>query len=182
MATLSTSLSALLSTLYPRRTPMTATTLAPLRPLVGDFNSIVCFKAVIVGVEDTLGPDGAAVVFIRAGKVRGRDLATELGVAGSSASVPIEQLATLLNAAIGKDGTCLAAVTKSYREGENIVIETQDTVCSAGEPLGSERKCTFTLGAVWGALEAITGEMYLGEHTDSVLRGGTSDKFVFSPF
>lgn len=151
----------------------------PLRPLVGDFNSIVCFKAVIVGVEDTLGEDGAAVVFTRAGKVRGRDLATELGVAGGN--VPIEQIAGLLNAAIGADGTCLAAVTKSYREGDTVVIETQDTVCSAGEPMGSTRKCTFTLGAVWGALEAITGQTYLGEHTESVLRGGTSDKFVFTP-
>jgi hypothetical protein len=178
MATLSTSLAGLLSTLYPRSTPMTATTLS-LRPHLGDYSSIVCFKAVIVGVEDTLGPDGAAVVFIRAGKVRGRDLATELGVAGSN--VPIEQLADLLNAAIGRDGTCLAGVTKSYREGQNVVIETQDTVCSAGEAMGSDRKCTFTLGAVWGALEAITSEIYLGEHTDSVLRGGTCDKFVFSP-
>ena len=61
------------------------------------------------------------------------------------------------------------------------MIETQDTVCSAGEPMGSDRKCTFTLGAVWGALEAITGQTYLGEHTESVLRGGTSDKFVFTP-
>nr|WP_246581225.1 hypothetical protein [Deinococcus aestuarii] len=179
MATLPASLHQLLTTLYPRRTPVTATATPQLRPHLGDFNSVVCFKAVIVGVEDTLGPDGAAVVFTRAGKVRGRDLATELGVAGSH--LPVEQIAGVLNAAIGRDGTCLAAVTRSYREGEDVVIETQDTVCSAGEPLGSERKCTFTLGAVWGALEAITGETYLGEHTESVLRGGTSDKFVFSP-
>lgn len=180
MGTLPNPFAQLLSTLYPRRTPVTAITPESLRPHLGDYSSIVCFKAVIVGVEDTLGPDGAAVVFIRAGKVRGRDLATELGVAGSN--VPVGQLAGLLNAAIGREGTCLAAVTKSYQEGENIVIETQDTVCSAGESMGSDRKCTFTLGAVWGALEAITGQMYLGEHTDSVLRGGTSDKFVFSPF
>ena len=161
-------------------TATTAPTAESLRPHLGNYSSVVCFKAVIVGVEDTLGPDGAAVVFIRAGKVRGRNLAADLGVAGSN--VPIESLAELLDAAIGRDGTRLAAVTRSYREGENIVIETQDTVCSAGEPMGSDRKCTFTLGAVWGALEAITGEMYLGEQTASVLRGGTSDKFVFSPF
>ncbi|WP_019586630.1 hypothetical protein [Deinococcus apachensis] len=158
---------------------MTATATQSLRPHLGDFNSVVCFKAVIVGVEDTLGPDGAAVVFTRAGKVRGRALVGELGLSGSN--VPVEQIAGLLDAAIGRNGTCLAAVTRSYRDGETIVIETQDTVCSAGEPLGSDRKCTFTLGAVWGALEAITGELYLGEHTESVLRGGTSDKFVFSP-
>ena len=32
-----------------------------------------------------------------------------------------------------------------------------------------------------GALEAVTGNMHLSEHTESVLRGGASDKFVFSP-
>ena len=173
------SLQDLLSTLYPRRTPMTTITEPHLRNELGDFSSVVCFKAVIVGVEDTLGTDGAAVVFTRAGKTRGGQLVASLGLTGSN--VPVEELASLLNQAIGRDGTRLAAVTRAYHEGENVVIETQDTVCSAGEPQGSDRKCTFTLGAVWGALEAITGNIYLGEQTDSVLRGGSSDKFVFSP-
>ncbi|SMB86581.1 hypothetical protein SAMN00790413_03855 [Deinococcus hopiensis KR-140] len=155
------------------------TTAQSTRPQLGEFSSVVCFKAVIVGVEDTLGTDGAAVVFTRAGKVRGHNLATELGVAGSN--VPVEEIAPLLNSDIGRNGTRLAAVVRSYQAGNDIVIETQDTVCSAGEAAGSDRKCTFTLGAVWGAPEAITGEMYLGEQTESVLRGGTSDKFVFSP-
>lgn len=150
------------------------------RPQLGDFSSVVCFKAVIVGVEDTLGVDGAAVVFTRAGKVRGHTLVRELGLTGSNP--PTEQIASLLNAAIGHDGTRLAAVTRSYDDGDNVIIETQDTVCSAGEPQGSDRRCTFTLGAVWGAMEAITGRTYLGEQTESVLRGGNSDKFVFSPF
>ncbi|WP_027482346.1 hypothetical protein [Deinococcus pimensis] len=158
---------------------MTAT-LTQTRPALGDFSSVVCFKAVITGVEDTLGTDGAAVVFTRAGKVRGRALATELGVAGSSPAV--EKIASILDGAIGKNGTRLCAVTASYQDGENIVIETRETVCSAGEEQGSERMCTFTLGAVWGALEAITGRTFLGEQTESVLRGGQSDKFVFSPF
>lgn len=149
-----------------------------LRPELGDFNSIVCFKAVITGVEDTLGKDGAAVVFTRAGKVRGHNLAGELGVAGSQ--VPIEQIAGVMNKAVGAEGTRLCAVTKSYQEGDKIIIETQETVCSAGEPQGSDRNCTFTLGAVWGALEAITGKTYLGEQTESVLRGGSSDKFEFT--
>lgn len=150
-----------------------------MRSQLGDFSSIVCFKAVITGVEDTLGPDGAAVVFTRAGKVRGHNLASELGI--SLSHIPVEQLAGVLNQAIGKDGTRLCAVIKSYQDGEHIIIETQDTVCSAGEEPGSTRRCTFTLGAVWGALEAVTGRTYLAEQTESVLRGGTSDKFVFSP-
>ncbi len=149
------------------------------RPELGDYSSIVCFKAVITGIEDTLGKDGAAVAFIRAGKLRGHNLAGELGVTGTK--VPVEQLAELLNSALGKDGTRLCAVRKAYKQGDDLVIETEETVCSAGEPMGSDRNCTFTLGAVWGAVEAIEGEVYLGEQTESVLRGGSSDKFVFSP-
>jgi hypothetical protein len=179
MDSVSTPVSQLLATLYPQRSAMTTSITPQIRSQLGDYSSVVCFKAVIVGVEDTLGPDGAAVVFTRAGKVRGHNLVKELGLTGSN--VPIEQIAGLLDAAIGQEGTRLAAVTRAYQLDDIVVIETQDTVCSAGEPLGSDRKCTFTLGAVWGALEAITGQIYLGEQTESVLRGGSSDKFVFSP-
>jgi len=148
-----------------------------LRPQLGDFNSVVCFKAVITGVEDTLGTDGAAAAFIHAGKVRGHNLAGELGVTG--ANVPTEQLAELLNGAIGKDGTRLTGV-HSVVKGDRLMIDTQETVCSAGEAPGSDRKCTFSLGAVWGALEAVTGKTYLGQHTESVLRGGEYDRFEFT--
>jgi predicted hydrocarbon binding protein len=149
------------------------------REQLGDFSSVVCFKAVIVGVEDTLGVDGAGVVFTRAGKVRGQQLAESLGLANKN--VPVDKLAAVLDEALGLSGTRLCRVTGASMEGDNIIVETRETVCSAGEPAGSDRKCTFTLGAIWGAVEAVTGKRYLGEHTDSVLRGGTSDKFVFSP-
>lgn len=150
-----------------------------VRNQLGDFNSIVCFKAVITGVEDTLGTDGAAVVFVRAGKMRGQALATSLGLAGKN--LPIDQVAQALDNAVGLNGTKLCSVTKAYNAANDIVVETQETVCSAGEPAGSDRHCTFTLGAVWGALEAVTGKKFEGKHTESILRGGTSDKFVFSP-
>ena len=149
------------------------------REKLGEFSSVVCFKAVIVGVEDTLGEDGAAVVFTRAGKVRGQQLVASLGLTGKN--IPVEELATTLNAALGSDGTRLCRVEKAGINGDTVVIDTQETVCSAGELNGSTRKCTFTLGAIWGALEAVSGKRYLGEHTESVLRGGSSDRFVFSP-
>lgn len=150
------------------------------RTELGDFSSVVCFKAVITGVEDTLGPDGAAVVFTRAGKVRGHTLVRDLDVAGSK--LPVEELAAVLDKAVGKDGTRLCSVKRSYREGENIVVEVKDTVCAAGEEMGSDRLATFTLGAIWGAVEGIMGETYLGEHTESMLKGAPVEKFVFSPF
>ena len=150
-----------------------------LRKELGDFSSIVCFKTVITGVEDTLGPEGAAVVFIRAGKVRGKNLADSLGLTGKG--VPVEQLAQALDNAVGLNGTRLCQVTGAAVDGETIIVRTNETVCSAGEPAGSDRQCTFTLGAIWGALEAVTGKKYEGAHTESVLRGGQSDTFVFRP-
>jgi hypothetical protein len=40
----------------------------------------------------------------------------------------------------------------------------------------------FVTLLVWQeALEAIKGKTYLGSHTESVLRSGNSDTFVFSP-
>lgn len=146
---------------------------------LGDFSSVVCFKAVIVGVEDTLGPEGAGVVFTRAGKVRGNDLATSLGLAGSN--LPVEELATALNDALGQDGTRLCKVVGAEQDGDKVIVHTTETVCSAGEEEGSDRKCTFTMGAIWGALEVATGNRYLGQHTASVLRGADSDTFVFEP-
>ncbi|HBY77432.1 MAG TPA: hypothetical protein DEG47_10655, partial [Cyanobacteria bacterium UBA11148] len=52
---------------------------------------------------------------------------------------------------------------------------TRETVCSAGEPQGSSRQCTFTLGAIQGFLEAFLGKRLRGIQTESVLRGGNYD-------
>jgi predicted hydrocarbon binding protein len=150
------------------------------REHLGEFGSVVCFKAVITGVEDTLGTDGAAVVFTRAGKMRGHNLVRSLGLQGSN--IPVEQMADKLNAAIGKDGTRLCHVKSVRQDGENIVVEAMETMCSAFEPMGSDRNCTFTLGAIGGAIEAVTGKMLQGKQTTSVLRGSSCDTFVYTPF
>ncbi len=150
-----------------------------VRPELGEMMSLLCFKAALIGVEDTLGEDGAAVVFIRAGKVRGNTVAQQANLVGSKA--PVETLAAALDGLLGKTGTQLCRVVGAKHEGTQIIIDTLETVCSANEPQGSSRKCTFTLGAIWGALESVMDQRYLGEHTDCVLRGGATDRFVFTP-
>ncbi len=149
------------------------------RAELGEMMSLICFKAALVGVEDTLGEDGAAVVFIRAGKVRGTTVAQQAGLTGTKA--PIETVAKALDSVLGKTGTQLCRVVGASIQGEQIIIDTLETICSANEPQGSSRKCTFTLGAIWGALESVMDTRYIGEHTDCVLRGGATDRFVFVP-
>ena len=149
-----------------------------LRPDLGDFSSIVCFKAVVVGMEAALGEKTAAVGLIAAGRKRGAALAESLGLAGAGMSDP-EGVARALNGAIGKEGTRLCRVDGVEVEGDAIRVHLSETVCSAGEPNGSSRNLTFTLGAVQGALEAVSGRRLRGTQIASVLRGGAHDSIEF---
>lgn len=149
-----------------------------LRPNLGDFCSIVCFKYAILGIEDVLGVDGAATVLIRAGRIRGETVAKDAGLAGSNP--PADTIGVTLNKFLGKEGTCLCEIESVAQMGDKLVVRTQETLCSAGEEPGSQRKCTYTLGAVQGFLEATTGRKLVGKHEECVLRGGKADVFVFS--
>ncbi|MBE9233612.1 hydrocarbon-binding protein [Cuspidothrix issatschenkoi LEGE 03284] len=151
-----------------------------LRKELGDFNSIVCFKAAITGMEEALGEKATAIALTTAGRARGKKLAQELGLGGSSFS--LDDAANKLKQALGKEGTCLCIVEKIVADSELIKVYTSETLCSAGEPPNSPRKCTFTMGAVWGAIEELIGKRLKGTHTESVLRGGTHDVFEFTPF
>ncbi len=148
------------------------------RPTLGQFSSIVCFKSAISGMEEALGEKATAIALIAAGRQRGKNLAKELGLSGSTQEMSV--IAAKLNEAIGANGTHLTAVDKIVQEGEIIKVYCSETVCSAGEPQGSDRKCTFSMGAVWGALSEITGKKLRGVHTESVLRGGANDVFEFT--
>jgi predicted hydrocarbon binding protein len=148
------------------------------RPTLGQFSSIVCFKAVITGMEEALGEKATAIALISAGRDRGKTVAKSLGLSGSNAD--FTSIAAQLNEAVGANGTHLTAIDKIVKDGEVIKVYCSETVCSAGEPQGSDRKCTFTLGAVWGAMTEITGKKLRGVHTESVLRGGAHDVFEFT--
>ncbi|NEQ22898.1 MAG: hypothetical protein F6K28_27845 [Microcoleus sp. SIO2G3] len=156
---------------------MSIATVPQLRPELGDFSSIVCFKAVVVGVEEALGEKAAAIALIAAGRTRGRKVATQLDLNISKTS--LSELAPLLNSALGKDGTCLCIVDRIVEEGDAIKVFCRETVCSAGEPQGSSRQLSFTLGAIQGVLEQMTGRRLRGKQIESVLRGGTHDVLAF---
>ena len=152
------------------------------RAELGTFSSIVCFKAVITGMEEMLGEQATAISLKAAGRQRGVKLAQSLGFARGSASIDdLPLVAKQLDAALGVHGTRLCKVDKIEPAGENIKVYTSETVCSAGEVMGSPRLCTFTLGAVHGAIEHLLDKQYFAKHTESVLRGGTHDVFEFTP-
>lgn len=148
------------------------------RQELGDFCSIVCFKAAIVGMEDALGENAAAIALTIAGRTRGKQLVKDLGL--SEQFIDLAVLADKMRFALGKEGSFLCIVERIDREGNTIKVYASETLCSAGETPGSSRKCNFTLGAVWGAMEEVMGQRFQGKQTESVLRGGSHDVFEFT--
>jgi hypothetical protein len=148
-----------------------------LRTELGDFSSIVCFKALVVGTEEALGEKAAAIALMAAGRNRGKQVAEQLGLTGKG--IACDDIIDLLQKALGKDGTRLCIIEKIVETGDVITVSCRETICSAGEPEGSPRKLTFTLGAVQGVMEQLTGKRLRGKQTESVLRGSSYDVIEF---
>lgn len=142
---------------------------------LGEFSSIICFRAVVTGAEEALGEKAAMITLIAAGRIRGKQLAQQLGlVVGAT-----EDLVSELQKALGKDGTRLCIIDKIENASDSIKVYCRETICSAGEPEGSPRKLTFTLGAIQGVMEHVTGKRLRGKQIESVLRGGSHDVIKF---
>ena len=158
-----------------RVTGMSTTIVAEntLRSELGDFNSIICFRALIIGLEEALGDKAAQIAAVTAGRARGKNLVTELGLAGKK---PDLELATsLIRKALGEEGTRLCIIEKIEATDTGYRVYCRETVCSAGEPQGSSRVLSFTLGAVQGAVESMMDQKLRGTQVESVLRGSNYD-------
>lgn len=144
------------------------------RPNLGDFSGVVCLKAIIVGMEDILGKQASSIALISAGRIRGKAVCKELGI---DAGQPLERAVARLDSVLGMNGTRLCTIERIEEDGDSLLVYTSETVCSACEPQGSDRKCTYTLGVVWGAMEQMLDRQFRGTHVESVLRGATHDIF-----
>ena len=148
------------------------------RSELGDFSSVVCLKAIITGMEDILGIQATAISLTSAGRIRGRTVIEQLE---NSSQINIDNLAESLNEVIGKSGTRLCIVESIKSDGDALIVHALETVCSAGEEQGSDRKCTYTLGVVWGAVEQVLDKKFRATQTGSVLRGASHDVFRLEP-
>lgn len=146
-----------------------------IRPELGDFTSIHSFKAVIVGMEDALGEKATAIALTAAGRMRGKKLAEELGLVGKSVS--LDETTNKMREALGEEGNRLCLINSITQEGDVFKVQISEAICVIGEPQGSSRKSSFTLGMIWGALEQVVGKRLQGQHTESSLRGQSHDVF-----
>ncbi|MGC1309295.1 MAG: hypothetical protein WA885_18905 [Phormidesmis sp.] len=151
-----------------------------LRNHLGDFNSIICFRAVVTGIEDALGKRAAMIALVAAGRARGKQLAKELGLSGTPGE--LNEIAELMNSALGIKGTRLCMIDKiEPAEAGALRVYCRETVCSSGEAPGSERELSYTMGAIQGVLEEVTGKRLRGKQVASVLRGGDHDVIELTP-
>ena len=151
-----------------------------LRHELGDFGSIIFLKSIIGGIEEAIGEKTAAIAMISAGRQQGKSSVQELGLANKGTVWSLEEIQNKTNQILGKEGTRLCLIDKIEQEGDVYKVYTKETFCSSGEPKGSSRQCTYTLGVIQGVLEAFLGKRLRGKQTDSVLRGGTHDILEYS--
>jgi len=144
-----------------------------LRKNLGDFNSIICFRAIVVGLEKIMGTEAARGNLIRAGKLRGAEVVQDLNL--SKTDKPISEWLPIVAGAIGKEGTCLCELVRVEQKDNKFLVYLSDTICSADEEQGSDRKLSFTQGAILGAVEELTGHRMSSEQVGSILRGDDYD-------
>lgn len=145
-----------------------------LRRDLSDFSSILCFRALITGIERVLGR-AAHGALVSAGKLRGTELVETLGLVGAG----LDHAETHLRQALGADGTQLCTIAQIKRiDDETVVVRLTDTIESSTDTAGSDRRLSFTLGAIQGALEAFSGQTYIAKQTGSALRGQAWDEIA----
>ncbi len=150
-----------------------------LRHELGEFMSVVCFRAVMTGVEEALGEKAAAIAFLSAGRQRGNRLAEELGLVNKGAELSLEEARDKMAYALGYYGTRLCCIDKIEQLDEGFRVYARETVCSSGQEEGSMRTSSYTLGAIQGFLESFFNKRLRGQHVSSVLRGDQHDIFEF---
>ena len=148
-----------------------------LRPELGDFVSIIGFRALLDGLQEALWEKAALITAISAGRARGRELAESLGLAGIEPE--LDRATLLMQQALGVDGTRLCLNDKIEAVDNGYRVYCRETICSADEAQGSSRTMSFTLGAIQGALESMMNKRLRGKQIESVLRGGTHDVVEF---
>ncbi len=149
------------------------------REKLGQFNSIDAFRAVVEGMSDALGEKATGVALVAAGRVRGKKLAEELGLKGSTQS--LDDATKQITQVLGAEGSRLCIIDKIVMDGDVVKVYTLETLCAVGGEGDTPPKCTFTLGIVWGILTELLQKKIKGTHTESVLRGGAYDVFEFTP-
>jgi len=155
----------------------TAPLVKNLRPELGDFVSIIGFRALLNGLQEALGEKAAVIAAIAAGRARGKELAESLGLA--SIEPELDKATLLMQQALGINGTKLCLIDKIESVENGYRVYCREAACAAGQAQGYTGTLTFTLGAIQGTLESMMNKRLRGKQVESVGCGGTHDVVEF---
>lgn len=125
-----------------------------LRPTLGPYMSVECFRFLRFGAEETAG----RALIVSAGKQRGHSLEAELkGIDPSDEA----SLTTALAKIFGLDGTRLCIVNQVKKTDTGYEIHVAESACAWGLQ-SDEPVCAYTLGVAIGVIETITGKRFSG--------------------
>jgi predicted hydrocarbon binding protein len=148
---------------------------ATLRPELGDFMSLICFQYLRQVAEETAG----RALIITAGRQRGKDLAEQLGLLGTTQDAAM--LREKLDQALGGDGTRLCLVQRVTPKADGgYEIRVAEGACAAGVT-SSEPFCAFTMGVFIGAISAMTGRRMLGKESQCCATGASTCVYQIDP-
>lgn len=136
-----------------------------LRPELGDFSSIICFRALVSGLEQALGEKATLIATIASGRLREKQLSESLGLAGTKPDLAKATLS--MREALGVDGTKLCLIDKIEVMDNGYRVYCRETIGSAGEEQGSSETLSFTLEAIQGALESMMRNVF-GVHRSNL--------------
>ena len=134
-----------------------------LRPTLGSYMSIECFRFLRFGAEDTAG----RALIVSSGKQRGHSLSDILGGLSANDTAAITQR---LSDVLGVDGTRLCLVHDVSKTDDGFTVRISESACASGLK-ADEPVCAYSLGVFIGALEVITGTRIHGRETECTATG-----------
>lgn len=146
------------------------------RPTLGSFMSTTCFHYLRTVAEETAG----RALVISAGRKRGQDVISELGLGGKAQDADVMQ--AKLDEVLGINGTKLCIVNSVIAKANGgYEVHITEGVGTVGVKT-SEPNCAFTLGVFIGAVSALTGKTMVGKETECSAMGAPECIYQIDPF
>ncbi|MEM6820739.1 MAG: hypothetical protein AAF558_02190 [Verrucomicrobiota bacterium] len=123
------------------------------RDVLGNYFHVVCGRAILDGIQETLGEAGARALLVQAGRKRGQSLAVDLGDQAKPES--LEQFQKVLGEQLGSSGTRLCLIKEVTGEWNHLQIYVSDL-------LEYKIESAYTLGVFQGFLEQSLDGLFQG--------------------
>jgi hypothetical protein len=124
------------------------------REELGQHFHVTCGRAIVEGIQETLGKHGARALLIQTGRKRGLSLSTEADI--SASDICAERICEILINYLGQNGTRLCLVERVTGSPDRLTVEVSNLI-------EDSENCSYTLGVFTGFLEGCLNEKFQGQ-------------------